>query len=192
MRLCALASGRGSNVRAIVDAIDRGDLAAEMALVVSNNSSAGALAFARERGIAAQHVSGKTHDDPGQALLDVLAEHRIDVLLLAGYMRKLDERVVKAFEGRALNIHPAPLPRFGGPGMYGMHVHEAVLKSGAAASGPTVHRVTAEYDEGEIVGFAEVAVKPGDTPESLAARVLEVEHDLYWRVIAELYADRSG
>lgn len=187
LRLAALASGRGSNVRAIADAIERGDLAARLVLVVSNRSAAPVLQFARDRGIEARHLSAKTHEDPGQALLSELRSFDVDVLLLAGYLKKVDPRVVSAFEGRALNIHPAPLPDFGGPGMYGHHVHEAVLRAGVPMSGPTVHRVTAEYDEGEILAHRPVPVLPGDTPDTLAARVLEAEHYLYWRVIADTF-----
>lgn len=184
-RLAALASGGGSNVGAILDAIARGDLRAELALVVSNNSGAHVLQRARDAGVPALHVSSKTHPDPGAALLEALQTHAIDVLVLAGYLKKLDPRVVAAFEGRATNIHPAPLPRFGGRGMFGAHVHAAVLEAGVAQTGPTVHRVTAEYDEGETLGFEPVAVEPGDTVESLSARVLAAEHDLYWRVLAQ-------
>ncbi len=183
LRLCAFASGRGSNVRAIQAAIERGDLRAELALLISNNSGSGALAWAREHGIEAAHISGKTHSDEGAALLDALERAQISLIVLAGYMKKLDPRVVRAYEGRALNIHPGPLPRFGGQGMYGSRVHAAVLEAGASHSGATVHRVSAEYDEGEMLGFAEVPVLDTDTPDSLGARVLGAEHDLYWRVI---------
>ena len=188
LRLAVLASGRGSNLVALQEAIDAGLFDATVVLVASNNSAAGALAWAREHGIDALHVSSKTHDDPGAALLAALAQHATDVLVLAGYMKLLDPRVVAAFRGRAVNIHPAPLPRFGGPGMFGMHVHEAVLAAGATSSGPTVHMVDDRYDEGEIIAHREVPVVPGDTPASLAARVLAAEHDLYWRAIAARFS----
>ena len=188
VRLAVFASGRGSNFVAIADAIDDGRLRAEIAVVISNNSTAGALQTARARGIATAHISGKTHDDPGAAVLATLAEHRAEVIVLAGYMKRLDPRVCDAFAERALNIHPAPLPRFGGKGMFGIHVHEAVLAAGAEASGPTVHWVTDAYDEGAVLAHRPVPVEPDDTPQSLAARVLEAEHDLYWRVLAERFA----
>jgi phosphoribosylglycinamide formyltransferase-1 len=187
LRLAVLASGRGSNLVAIQDAIDRGDLRARVVLVVSNNSAAGALAFAASRGIATAHVSTRTHADPGAALLELLATHATDVVVLAGYMKLLDPRVVAAYRGRAVNIHPGPLPRFGGPGMFGEHVHAAVLASGVTASGPTVHLVSEHYDEGDIVAHTPVPVVPGDTPASLAARVLVAEHALYWRAIADRF-----
>jgi phosphoribosylglycinamide formyltransferase-1 len=191
LRLTALASGRGSNVAAIHDAIVRGDLDAELGLIVSNNSGAKVLDFARAHDIPCAHISGKTHPDEGAAMLEALAEARTDVLVLGGYMKKLDPRVVTAYEGRAVNIHPGPLPDFGGRGMFGQHVHAAVLEAGRTESGPTVHRVTAEYDEGATLGFRPVPVEPGDTPETLGARVLAAEHDLYWRVLDEAFVRPS-
>ena len=190
-RLGVLVSGRGSNLAAILDAIERGDLPARVVLVVSNNSTAGGLELARAAGVTALHISTKTDADPGAAMLEALRTHGVDVLVLAGYMKKVDPRVVEAFEGRALNIHPAPLPRFGGPGMYGEHVHRAVLECGASQSGPTVHRVSAEYDEGRVLAHTPVEVRPDDTVATLAARVLQAEHDLYWRVIAEHFCQRA-
>jgi phosphoribosylglycinamide formyltransferase-1 len=183
LRLGVLASGRGSNLAALLAARDRGDLTPVVALVVSNNSGAGALRLAREAGIAALHISDRTHADPGAALLSALREHCVDVLVLAGYMKRLDPRIVAAYAGRAVNIHPAPLPRFGGTGMFGERVHAAVLAAGVPTTGPTVHLVTDDYDEGEVLAHAEVPVLPGDTPASLADRVLAAEHDLYWRAI---------
>jgi phosphoribosylglycinamide formyltransferase-1 len=120
-------------------------------------------------------------------MLELFAAHDVDVVVLAGWMKLLDPRVVAAYRGRAVNIHPAPLPRFGGPGMFGEHVHIAVLASGATKSGPTVHLVDDRYDEGEIIAHREVPVEPGDTVASLAARVLAAEHDLYWRAIASKF-----
>jgi phosphoribosylglycinamide formyltransferase 1 len=187
LRLAVLASGRGSNLVALQRAIDAGELHATIAVVVSNNSAAGALAWAREHGIAARHVSSKTDDDPGAAMLELFTAHDVDVVVLAGWMKLLDPRVVAAYRGRAVNIHPAPLPRFGGPGMFGERVHAAVLASGATSSGPTVHVVDDRYDEGEIIAHREVPVEPGDTAQSLAARVLAAEHDLYWRAIASKF-----
>lgn len=187
LRISAFASGRGSNVAALHQAIVRGDLLAELALVVSNNSGAEVLGYARDHRIPARHISRKTHADEGAALLEALAAAGTEVLVLAGYMRKLAPEVVAAYEGRAVNIHPGPLPEFGGRGMHGQHVHAAVLAAGRQESGPTVHRVTAEYDEGATLGFRPVPVLPDDTPETLGARVLVAEHDLYWRVLDDVF-----
>jgi phosphoribosylglycinamide formyltransferase-1 len=190
-RLGVLASGRGSNLQALLDAYSRGDLPAPVVVVVSNNSGAGALELARARGVATAHVSSKTHDDPGAALLACLYLHEVDLVVLAGYGKRLDPRVVLAYTGRCINIHPAPLPRFGGPGMYGEHVHRAVLEAGVPLSGPTVHRVTDEYDAGEVLAHQPVPVLPGDDPASLAARVLRAEHELLWRVIRDFFCPRG-
>ncbi len=186
-RLGVLASGRGSNVAALWQAHARGDLSLPVALVVSNNSKAGVMSFAREHGIATAHISAKTHDDPGAALLSALRAHDIDVLVLAGYMKRVDPRVVAAYEGRSVNIHPAPLPQFGGPGMFGQHVHAAVLAAGARHSGPTVHRVTAQYDEGEVLAHRPVPVRADDDVDALAQRVLAAEHALYWETIERCF-----
>ncbi len=188
LRLAVLASGRGSNLVAIQSAIDRGVLRAELVSVVSNNSAAGALEFARTRGIPATHISGRTHDDPGAALLAHLGAVATDVVVLAGYMKLLDPRVVEAFRARAVNIHPGPLPAFGGAGMYGERVHAAVLAAGVATSGPTVHLVSEHYDEGDILAHTPVPVLAGDDVHALAARVLVAEHALYWRTIARHFA----
>jgi len=182
-RLAVFASGRGSNLRALVDASCAGRLRATVALVVSNRSTSGALAFARERGIAARHMSTRTHDDLPRALRDALVAARINAVALAGYLRPVPSLVLRAFPERVFNIHPAPLPRFGGPGMYGIHVHRAVLEAGVAWSGPTVHLVTERYDEGPVLAHVPVPVEPGDTPEVLAARVLAVEHRVYPAVL---------
>lgn len=188
LRLGVLASGRGSNVEALCRAHDEGRLSLPIAIVIANNSGAGVLRHAAERGLPTAHISGKTHADEGAALIATLADHDADVLVLAGYMKKLDPRVVAHFRNRSVNIHPAPLPRFGGPGMFGEHVHRAVLAAGVQHSGPTVHRVTEHYDEGEILAHQPVPVRHDDDVERLAARVLAAEHALYWAAIEATFA----
>lgn len=160
---------------------------AEVALVLSNRPDAPALARARERGITAESFTN--HRDPGEWLAR-LTRHRIDLVVLAGYLKLVPAGVIAAYRGRILNIHPALLPDFGGAGMYGHHVHEAVLQSGAPVSGATVHLVDEEYDRGEILGQAPVPVLPGDSPETLAGRVLAAEHRLLPAVV--LAAARAG
>ena len=180
-------------MESICQAIDRGDLKAEIVCVVSNNSRAGILERARRRGIPAYHVSGKTH--PGsesEAMLRILKEARVDVLVMAGYMKKLPDPVVKHYVGRSFNIHPGLLPACGGSGMVGNHVHTAVLASGAKVSGATVHRIGSEYDRGEILAQRTVPVLPSDTAETLAARVLREEHDLYWRILRRHLTKPNG
>lgn len=192
LRLAVLASGRGSNLVAIADAVDRGALRAELVLVASNNSSSGALAYAAARGIPTLHVSTRTDADPGAALLAALRRSGAHVVVLAGYMKLLDPRVVEAFRDRIVNIHPGPLPAFGGPGMFGEHVHAAVLAAGVSHSGPTVHLVNERYDEGAVLAHTPVPVLPGDDVHALADRVLRAEHALYWRAIADHFDAHGG
>ncbi|HXI19890.1 MAG TPA: phosphoribosylglycinamide formyltransferase [Gemmatimonadales bacterium] len=174
MRLAVCVSGRGSNLVALMEAL-KGSPGAEIALVLSDRPEAPALERARERGVPAEVL-----DDPGdpEQWLERLRRHRIDLVVLAGYLRLVPSAVISTYRGRILNIHPALLPAFGGRGMYGRRVHEAVLASGAALSGATVHLVDEEYDRGPILAQARVPVRPGDTPDTLAARVLEAEHRL--------------
>ncbi|HEX9054559.1 MAG TPA: phosphoribosylglycinamide formyltransferase [Gemmatimonadales bacterium] len=185
MRLAVAISGRGSNLAALLAALPAGGGSgagggpAEVVLALSNRAAAG-LELARERGIPALVLA-----DPadGREWLDALAAHRADLIVLAGYLKLVPPEVVERYRGRIINIHPALLPAFGGPGMYGRRVHEAVLASGAAVSGATVHLVDEVYDRGRILAQARVPVRPGDTPDTLAARVLEVEHRLLPAVV---------
>jgi len=180
-----LASGGGSNLQALIDAHARGDLPAPIVLVISNRADAGALERAARHGIAAVHVDFRREADPNGRILELLKEHAVDVVVLAGWLRLVDPRVLAAYPNRVVNIHPAPLPRFGGRGMYGLHVHEAVLQAGVACSGPTVHLVDEHYDRGPILAHVEVPVEPGDSPETLQERVLRAEHALYWKVLRD-------
>lgn len=182
MNIGFLASHGGSNMQAIIDACKTGILSAVPVVVISNNGESRALERARNEGIPNYHLSGKTHPDPDgldRAILDVLILHKVDVVALAGYMKKLGPKTLAHFRGRILNIHPALLPKHGGKGMYGIRVHEAVIAAGEAESGVTVHLVTEEYDRGPILAQVRVPVMPGDTPETLAERVLVQEHILY-------------
>jgi formyltetrahydrofolate-dependent phosphoribosylglycinamide formyltransferase len=178
MRLAFAISGRGSNLAALLGALPAGG-PAEVVLVLSNRAAAG-LDLARERWIPTLVLP-----DPadGRAWLDALATHRVDLIVLAGYLKLVPPPVVQQYRGRIINIHPALLPAFGGPGMYGRRVHEAVLASGAAVSGATVHLVDEVYDRGTVLAQARVPVLPGDTTDTLAARVLEVEHRLLPAVV---------
>ena len=178
-RLAVLASGRGSNLRALHEFLMRGERSdfARLALVLSDHAEAGALAYARERDIAAVAIEGGTLG--GDRLLAQLRSHRIDLVVLAGYMRLVPEVVVGVYRGRIVNVHPALLPAFGGRGMYGSRVHAAVIAAGSRVSGATVHFVDERYDHGAIIAQWPVPVLSADTPQALAARVLRVEHALY-------------
>jgi phosphoribosylglycinamide formyltransferase 1 len=181
-RLAVLASGRGSNLQAIVDHFD--DLArervAKVVLVASNRADSPALIRAATSSIDIAHFNAA---DDGTELLDLLKKHRIDLVVLAGYLKRIPSRVIREYSGRMINIHPALLPAFGGEGMYGARVHEAVIASGAKESGVTVHLVDDDYDRGPIVAQWRIPVEPADTADKLAARVLNVEHVVYPRTV---------
>ena len=187
VRVAVLASGGGTNLQALLDALN-GDPPSPLARVVrviTNRPEAGALERARGRGVPTTVL--KDPDDAAE-LLAALGEGRqvVDLVVLAGYLRLVPPEVVARFRWRMINIHPALLPAHGGPGMYGRRVHEAVLASGAAESGVTVHYVDEQYDRGAIIAQARVPVQPGDTAQTLAARVLEAEHRLLPLVVLEL------
>lgn len=182
MRIAVLASGGGSNLQAILDHLLSGEgaRAGEVALVASDHAEAGALDRARSREIRAVAMDREMRTT---GLAALLAAHDIELVVLAGYLRFVPADVTRNFRGRMLNIHPALLPAFGGAGMYGRHVHEAVIARGARISGATVHFVDDEYDHGPIIAQWPVPVWPHDTVSTLAARVLQVEHILYPRVV---------
>ena len=180
-RVAVFASGGGSNLGAMLDHGERlgSSRAADVALVASNRESAGALVRARERDIPTAVLAGT---DAG-AMNRMLDEYRIDLVVLAGYLSLVPDAVTARFTGRMLNVHPALLPAFGGHGLYGQRVHRAVLEAGAKLSGATVHFVDAHYDRGPIVAQWPVPVRDDDTPASLAARVLRIEHMLLPRAV---------
>ena len=192
-RLAVFASGRGSNLEAIYNSIVTGSLhGVELALVVSNNSNSGALAFADQKHIPARHLSllksGNDQDAFQNEMLRILAQEGIDIIVLAGYMKKLPDVVIKKYNGRIINVHPALLPEFGGKGMYGLNVHNAVIASGSKVSGATVHVVEGEYDSGKIILQKLCPVLDDDTPESLAERINKIEHILLPQAI-QILAD---
>ncbi len=177
-QIAVLASGAGTVLQAIVDGCASGQLAADVCLVISNNSGSGALQRAARHAIPFRHLSGQTHVDPAAldlAILEALLDHRADLVFLAGYMKKLGPRTLSRFQSRILNTHPALLPKFGGLGMYGARVHAAVLASGESVTGVSVHRVEGDYDTGPVVAQCEVPVLSGDDVETLSARVQKRE-----------------
>ncbi len=181
-RVAVFASGGGTNLQSLLDHFNAGaSESARVALVVSDRDDAGALGRAEAARVArcVIAVRGREPADVAADTIAALDEHAIDVIALAGYLKLVPESVVRRFRGRIVNIHPALLPAFGGPGMYGIRVHRAVLAAGCFLSGVTVHRVDERYDEGRPIAQWPVPVSRGDTPESLAARVLRVEHKLY-------------
>lgn len=189
-----MASGAGSNFQALLAQIEAKRLNAVCSFLIVNNKNCGAAQIAKAKDIPVYHISSVTHPDPleyEQAFLDVLKKHEIDFLVLAGYMKKLTNSLLMHLKNRILNIHPSLLPKFGGQGFYGRRVHEAVIEANQAWSGATVHLVSGEYDDGLILGQSMVPVFPNDTPDTLAARVLVAEHNLYWKTLRD-YAASLG
>jgi len=173
-RVAVCVSGGGSNLQALLDRL-QGEAPARVVLVLSNSPEAGGLERARRAGVPAEVLA-----DPADASewITRLGRRDVDLLVLAGYLKLVPAGVVQKYSGRIVNVHPALLPAFGGAGMYGKRVHEAVIASGAAESGPTVHLVDEVYDRGAILAQRRVPVLQGDTPELLAERVLAKEHEL--------------
>ncbi len=191
-RLAVFCSGNGSNFKALHKRIREKHLPCDIVLCLSNNSQCGAMTYARENNIDAVHLSTKTHpiaQDYTNAMLRELQQHRIDLILLAGYMKKIPNDVIKAYPKKILNIHPSLLPKFGGEGMFGLHVHQAVVAAKEPESGATVHFVDADYDTGEVILQRRVPVLPDDSPESLAERVLAVEHQLYADALEKILSE---
>ncbi|MDB4887061.1 MAG: phosphoribosylglycinamide formyltransferase [Gemmatimonadetes bacterium] len=190
VRVAVLASGGGTNLQALLDYLAAlGDeRALDLVLVASDRQDAGALERARRAGIPVSTIETARHPDaPPLAML--LREHRIELVVLAGYLKLVPPDAIRAVHGMMLNVHPGPLPRFGGSGMYGRHVHQAVLDAGAATSGPTVHLVDEVYDRGPVLAHWPVPLLPNDDAPTLAARVLRAEHLLFPRLV-QRHADR--
>lgn len=193
-KIGVMASGGGSNFKTIIDRIGEGDLEAQCKFLITNNAACGAVEHAKMYGIPVFHISGKTHPVESEyeaALCKVLDDSPVDLLILAGYMKKLPDVLIAKMENRILNIHPSLLPKYGGKGFWGIHVHEAVVAARETESGATVHLVGREIDSGRILAQVKVPVMLDDTAASLQARVLEQEHELYWKTIRD-YAKSIG
>jgi phosphoribosylglycinamide formyltransferase 1 len=183
---CAVfASGGGSNFQSLIDRKKSGELTVDLSLLIVNNSGAGAVKRAEDNGIPVVHCAPSHFESETQYARELeanLDKYRIEYILLAGYMKKLPSVIVTRFRNRILNIHPGLLPAFGGKGMYGKRVHQAVLDFGAKISGITIHFVDEEYDHGPVIFQDVIPVKDDDNADSLASRVLQLEHASYWRV----------
>jgi phosphoribosylglycinamide formyltransferase 1 len=184
--IAILCSGGGSNLQILLEKAQSGDLCGRIGFVAGNNSKAHSLERARKAGVPTYHVSTATEGSSqgvSDRLIALIQEHQVDYLVLAGYMRPLPAAVLELLPMRVVNVHPALLPAFGGQGMFGQRVHEAVIERGAQWTGVTVHLVSEDYDEGPILWQRIVAVHPGDSAETLGQRVLAVEHDTLWKVM---------
>ena len=186
LNLAVLASGEGTTLDALVTASANRALAADVVLVISNNRDSGAIRRAKERAIPYRHLSSVTHPDPvalDRAMFEALVGAGIELVVLAGFLKKIGPLVLSAFEGRIINTHPALLPKFGGHGMYGRRVHEAVLGAGEQMTGVSVHLVTGEYDAGPVIAQVQVPVLRGDTADTLAERVQAEERACLVRTV---------
>jgi len=191
LKLGVLASGRGSNFAALLAAIQQHLLNASVQVLISNKKDAGALVIAEQNGIAARYLAPKafaTAEQYDEEIIKILVQHDVNFVVLAGYLRLLSADFIRKFSDRIINIHPALLPAFGGKGMYGIHVHEAVLAHGCKVSGVTVHLVDGFFDHGPIILQRCVPVLENDSAETLAARILIQEHQIYAEAL-QLFAD---
>ena len=178
-RIAVFASHGGSNLKAIVDGCKKGKINGEVAVVISNNPDAFALERAKEAGIPSFCVNKKLFGQGFHVqMLELLVRHNADIVFLAGFLKKLPDIILQEYKNRIFNIHPSLLPKFGGKGMYGLNVHKAVLNAGEKESGATIHKVSGAYDTGDIIAQKKVSILDGDTPETLAKRVLVIEHEL--------------
>lgn len=187
--MVVLASHGGTNLQAIIDACKSGRLNAKVCAVISNNSESMALRRAVNEDIPAHHISRKTHPDPNhldKAIIDIIELSKANIIVLAGYMRPLGPSLTSRYAGRILNSHPGLLPKFGGKGMYGAFVHEAVLKAGEQITGITIHMVDDQYDHGPTVAQTQVPVVDGDTVESLTERVQAQEHEFWIETLRQI------
>lgn len=194
-RIAVLCSGGGSNLQAIIDSVEAGRIDGEIVLVLANASKAYALERAKNHGIPCEFVSKKqagSSEAFNDVLLEKLQQAKADLVVLAGYLPIVGAQIVRAFPHRIINIHPALIPSFCGVGMYGHYVHEAVLAYGAKISGATTHFVDEEVDHGGVIMQKSVPVLEGDTPETLAARVLTVEHEILPETVRLFCAGKLG
>ena len=182
MRIAIFASGSGSNAEAIIRASREGRLSSEVGLVISNNVNAGVLKRAKALEVSNSVIDPRSFESEElyiTSLLSTLDEHEIDFIALAGYLKLVQPELIDKYRNKITNIHPALLPSFGGKGFYGMKVHEAVIEAGCKVSGVTIHLVNEKYDRGAIIAQRTLPVLDDDSPESLAERVLKIEHEIY-------------
>ena len=191
MNICVFASGSGTNFKAILRARKKGIINSDISLLISNNSTCGAVNIAVKNNVDTLHISRKKYpllndEEYANLFIDALKRYNIELIVLAGYMKIIDKRIIRLYENRIINIHPALLPSFGGKGMFGINVHRTVIQSGVKISGLTIHFVNEEYDRGEIILQKAVKVKHNDDEYTLQKRILKYEHMYYSYVIKKI------
>lgn len=188
LRIGVLVSGGGTNLQSVIDAVEAGTLKSQIVCVISNKEAAYGLERARKHQIPAYFINPK-EEGYDEKLLTLLKDEQVDLVVLAGYLRILNKALIEAYRGRIINIHPSLLPKFGGKGFYGLHVHEAVIAAGEKESGATVHYVDTGVDTGKVILQRKLEIMPEDTPESLQKRILEqIEH----RILVEAIQSIEG
>lgn len=189
LNIAVLISGSGSNLQAIIDAVEKGEIKANLSLVISNKKDAYGLKRADKHGIKNYYID-KTYGDFDIQLMSLLEEEKIDLIVLAGYLRMIDKDLVNKYRSKIINIHPSLLPAFGGKGFYGLKVHEEVFKKGCKVSGPTSHFVDENTDTGPIILQEAIDISDLKSPQEIQSRVLEVEHRLLVKTVKLYVEDR--
>lgn len=187
--IVVFASGSGTNFQSIIDAVARGEIEAKIQGLVTNNKNAGALEKAQNHNIDTYIID---EEKINSGLHRSLEKWKPDLIVLAGFLKKLPENLIDKYKGKIINIHPSLLPKYGGKGFYGIHVHRAVLENNESETGCTVHLVTKEYDEGPVLAQQKIQVRRNETPQSLAKRVLQEEHKLLPKVISEIFKNKKS
>lgn len=192
-KIVVFASGSGTNFQSIIDAVEAGNLPAKISGLITNKSSIRAIDRAKNHGIPIKVIKRSDYEDEKaytKELLNILKKWSPDLIVLAGYLQKIPDVIISTFPGRIINIHPSLLPKYGGKGYFGIHVHEAVLANKEKESGCTVHVINEEYDDGQILDQIKVPVYPSDSPSDLQQRILKKEHKLLVKVIKELITQK--
>ena len=194
MKIAVFASGEGTDMQAIIDGCKKGMIDGEVCVIISNNEGTNALNRAKKEGIPNYYLNVKNFYNEEEfiaKLLEILKKYKTDIIFLAGYLKKMPDKIIEEYEDRIYNIHPALLPKFGGKGMFGINVHKAVLEAKEKETGVTIHKVSSDYDKGEIIEQTKVPVYEDDTPGVLARRVLEKEHEFIVEVLSKIVTEKK-
>lgn len=191
--IVVFASGAGSNLKNIKFSIDEGNINGKIVLLISNNPKCGAVLFAKKNLIDCKIINDiryKNKNDKNNQYKLVLDFYKADLILLAGFMKKIPINIIKHYKNKIINIHPSLLPKYGGLGYFGMRVHKEVIRNNEAETGVTIHFVTEKYDKGPIILQSKISVRKTDNPDSLSKRVLQVEHKSYQQVVRDFCSNK--